>query len=138
MVRDVALRYRWMAKKENARKTKDDLNPLRKMKDKKGYIVCILVFGVLFCVVYNVSFSVNTTWNKVNCGVYLMRHMESYVREDVARWECGLFRGDQTELDSLRLHYMKEICTTDINSHNTRNVACALRFLSSPLATSND
>nr|GLL26519.1 uncharacterized protein LOC109161852 [Ipomoea trifida] len=35
MVRDVALRYRWMAKKENARKTKDDLNPLRKMKDKK-------------------------------------------------------------------------------------------------------
>nr|GMC69110.1 zinc finger BED domain-containing protein RICESLEEPER 2-like [Ipomoea batatas] len=112
MVRDVALRYRWMAKKENARKRKDDLNPLRTMKDKKR--------------------------NKVNCGVYLMRHMESYVREDVARWECGLFRGDQSELDSLRLHYMKEICTTDINSHNTSNVACALRFLSSPLATSND
>nr|GMD25008.1 zinc finger BED domain-containing protein RICESLEEPER 2-like [Ipomoea batatas] len=76
--------------------------------------------------------------NKVDCGVYLMCHMESYAREGVARWECGLVRGVQAELDRLPLHYMKEIYTADINSHNTSNVACALRFLSSPLATSND
>ncbi|XP_019165934.1 PREDICTED: uncharacterized protein LOC109161852 [Ipomoea nil] len=38
-VRDVALRCRWMAKKENARKRKEDLNPLRKMKDKKDKLI---------------------------------------------------------------------------------------------------
>nr|GME04951.1 ulp1 protease family, C-terminal catalytic domain-containing protein [Ipomoea batatas] len=37
------------------------------------------------------------TGNEVNCGVYLMRHMESYVGERVSKWDCGLTRGDRLQ-----------------------------------------
>nr|GMD63399.1 putative ulp1 protease family, C-terminal catalytic domain-containing protein [Ipomoea batatas] len=33
------------------------------------------------------------TGNDVECGLYLMRHMESYVGERVTKWDCGLTRG---------------------------------------------
>nr|GLL44948.1 uncharacterized protein LOC109189836 [Ipomoea trifida] len=71
------------------------------------------------------------TRNKIDCGVYLMWHMESYSREGVGSWECGLTKGDRAELNRLRLHYIKEICTIDVNAHHSSNVARALRFLSS-------
>nr|GMC92471.1 ulp1 protease family, C-terminal catalytic domain-containing protein [Ipomoea batatas]GME13469.1 ulp1 protease family, C-terminal catalytic domain-containing protein [Ipomoea batatas] len=35
------------------------------------------------------------TGNEVECGVYLMRHIESYVGERVSKWDCGLTRGDR-------------------------------------------
>ncbi|CAI9777053.1 unnamed protein product [Fraxinus pennsylvanica] len=38
-VRDVALRYRWMTKKENSKRRKEDLNATRKSKDKKEKFV---------------------------------------------------------------------------------------------------
>nr|GME21348.1 uncharacterized protein LOC109189836 [Ipomoea batatas] len=66
--------------------------------------------------------------NKIDCGVYLMRHMESYCGEGVNRWVCGLKKGDRSELNSLRLHYIKEIFTSDVNTHRTSNVARALAF----------
>nr|GME03132.1 uncharacterized protein LOC109189836 [Ipomoea batatas] len=71
------------------------------------------------------------TGNEVDCGVYLTRHMESYVGERATKWDCGLTRGDRLQFQLLRLRYMKELCTVDINAHRTSNVACALRFLSS-------
>nr|GMD76438.1 zinc finger BED domain-containing protein RICESLEEPER 2-like [Ipomoea batatas] len=49
--------------------------------------------------------------NKVDCGVYLMRHMKSYTGEGVVAWDCGLVKGDQAALDRLCWCYMKEICT---------------------------
>nr|GMC75084.1 zinc finger BED domain-containing protein RICESLEEPER 2-like [Ipomoea batatas]GMC85605.1 zinc finger BED domain-containing protein RICESLEEPER 2-like [Ipomoea batatas]GME17288.1 zinc finger BED domain-containing protein RICESLEEPER 2-like [Ipomoea batatas] len=70
--------------------------------------------------------------NKVDCGLYVMRHMESYCGEGVGSWECGLAKGHRTELNQLRLQYMKEICTFDRNAHCTSNVARALHFLPSP------
>nr|GMD50439.1 putative ulp1 protease family, C-terminal catalytic domain-containing protein [Ipomoea batatas] len=66
--------------------------------------------------------------NKIDCRVYLMRHMESYCGEGVNRWVCGLKKGDRSELNSLRLHYIKEIFTSDVNTHRTSNVARALAF----------
>nr|GMC69105.1 zinc finger BED domain-containing protein RICESLEEPER 2-like [Ipomoea batatas] len=69
------------------------------------------------------------TKNKVDCGVYLMRHMESYVGESVAKWDCGLTSGDRLQLQMLSLCYMKELCIVDINAHHTSNVAHTLRFL---------
>nr|GLL44951.1 uncharacterized protein LOC109189836 [Ipomoea trifida] len=46
------------------------------------------------------------TRNKIDCGVYLMWHMESYSREGVGSWECGLTKGDRAELNRLRWHYI--------------------------------
>nr|GMD83396.1 zinc finger BED domain-containing protein RICESLEEPER 2-like [Ipomoea batatas]GMD86950.1 zinc finger BED domain-containing protein RICESLEEPER 2-like [Ipomoea batatas] len=78
------------------------------------------------------------TKNKVDSGVYLMQHMESYGGEGVGRWDCSLVRGDITELERLRLCCMKEICIVYINAHHMSNVARALRFLSIPLSTPKD
>nr|GMD76481.1 zinc finger BED domain-containing protein RICESLEEPER 2-like [Ipomoea batatas] len=61
------------------------------------------------------------TRNKIDCGVYLMRHMESYSGEGVGSWECGLTKGDRAELNRLHLHYMKDICTIDVNAHRAPN-----------------
>nr|GMD81527.1 ulp1 protease family, C-terminal catalytic domain-containing protein [Ipomoea batatas] len=55
---------------------------------------------------------------------------EKFNREGVAKWDCGLTSGDRSQLQRLRLRYMKELCTVDINAHHTSNVARALRFLS--------
>nr|GMC75405.1 putative ulp1 protease family, C-terminal catalytic domain-containing protein [Ipomoea batatas] len=68
--------------------------------------------------------------NTIDCGVYVMRHMESFLGESVGSWVCGLAKGDRAELNRLRLHYMKEMCTFDVNVHRTSNVARALRFVS--------
>nr|GME19813.1 uncharacterized protein LOC109189836 [Ipomoea batatas] len=68
--------------------------------------------------------------NTIDCGVYVMRHMESFFGESVGSWVCGLAKGDRAELNRLRLHYMKEMCTVDVNVHRTSNVARALRFVS--------
>lgn len=38
-VRDVALRIRWMSKKENGKRRKEDHNPSRKSKDKKDKVI---------------------------------------------------------------------------------------------------
>nr|GLL37589.1 uncharacterized protein LOC109189836 [Ipomoea trifida] len=44
--------------------------------------------------------------NEVDCGVYLMWHMESYVGERVTKWDCGLTRGDRLQFQMLRLRYI--------------------------------
>nr|GMD60601.1 uncharacterized protein LOC109189836 [Ipomoea batatas] len=82
-----------------------------------------------------VSKRMNMKWrdanNTIDCGVYLMRHMESYAGQSVTDWDCGLVKGDQAALDRFRMKYIREICTTNINSHRTSNVARAIQFLSS-------
>nr|GMD88128.1 uncharacterized protein LOC109189836 [Ipomoea batatas] len=85
--------------------------------------------------IHFVSKRMNMKWrdanNTIDCGVYLMRHMESYAGYGVTDWDCGLVKGDQAALDRFRLKYIREICTTNINSHRTSNVARAIQFLSS-------
>nr|GMD89605.1 uncharacterized protein LOC109189836 [Ipomoea batatas] len=82
-----------------------------------------------------VSKRMNMKWhdanNTIDCGVYLMRHMESYAGHGVTDWDCGLVKGDQAALDRFRLKYIREICTANINSHRTSNVARAIQLLSS-------
>nr|GMC78947.1 uncharacterized protein LOC109150412 [Ipomoea batatas] len=38
--------------------------------------------------------------NKVDCGVFAMRHMESFLGQSVNAWECGLQTGDTRELQN--------------------------------------
>ncbi|XP_019196010.1 PREDICTED: uncharacterized protein LOC109189836 [Ipomoea nil] len=68
--------------------------------------------------------------NKVDSGVYAMRHMESYAGEGVSRWECGLVKGDVAGLERLRFQYLKAICVADINANRASNVANAVRYVS--------
>nr|GMD50356.1 putative ulp1 protease family, C-terminal catalytic domain-containing protein [Ipomoea batatas] len=37
--------------------------------------------------------------NKENCGVYVMRHMKTFMGSLAKEWECGLERGNRSELE---------------------------------------
>nr|GLL37992.1 uncharacterized protein LOC109147027 [Ipomoea trifida] len=51
--------------------------------------------------------------------------MESYFGEGTGSWECDLAKGDKVELNRLCLHYMKEICTFDVDSYDCHGVLAA-------------
>ncbi|KAJ0505879.1 hypothetical protein HanHA89_Chr12g0475511 [Helianthus annuus] len=66
-----------------------------------------------------------TTRNVIDCGVFLMRHMETYKGTGVKKWKCGLSKecnnaGDilykqRKELDDLRYKYVAKIILSDVN-----------------------
>nr|GMD29287.1 zinc finger BED domain-containing protein RICESLEEPER 2-like [Ipomoea batatas] len=60
-------------------------------------------------------------------GVYVMCHMETYVGQGVSKWVCGLTKGDTAKLQQHRLHYMKEITTSEYNLHR-----CAFKPFATP------
>ncbi|CAI9280963.1 unnamed protein product [Lactuca saligna] len=56
------------------------------------------------------------------CGIYLMRHMESYMGENEGRWECGLtgkMPADVSATTKLRTKYMVRLLTTEFNKFKT-------------------
>ncbi|XP_019163607.1 PREDICTED: uncharacterized protein LOC109159949 [Ipomoea nil] len=67
--------------------------------------------------------------NKINCGIFLMRHMETYVGQRVRDWECGLVKGDYTVLHKLRLRYMNELVTSQCNVMREDNLARAYQSI---------
>ncbi|CAI9300122.1 unnamed protein product [Lactuca saligna] len=66
--------------------------------------------------VMNISWQVEQVGT--DCGIYLMRHMESYMGGSEGRWECGLIdkkAGDLTVILKLRMKYMARLLTADFN-----------------------
>nr|GMD48528.1 uncharacterized protein LOC109149952 [Ipomoea batatas] len=57
------------------------------------------------------------TTNKVDCAIYAMRHMETYMGEVSHTWDCGLEKGNRVQLRKLRQKYMHDILMSDLNSH---------------------
>nr|GMC79942.1 ulp1 protease family, C-terminal catalytic domain-containing protein [Ipomoea batatas] len=70
--------------------------------------------------------------NKIDCGVYLMRHMETYTGQAVSAWDCGLVKGEYCMLQKLRIKYMKELVLSDYNLHRSSNLARAHQSISGP------
>ena len=65
------------------------------------------------------TMSWGTVYNKVDCGVFAMRHMESYFGEKGSKWKCGLPKegGSQEKiLEKLRMKYAAAILTSEINT----------------------
>ncbi|KAK1429947.1 hypothetical protein QVD17_12308 [Tagetes erecta] len=63
----------------------------------------------------------STKSNVMDCGVFLMRHMETYMGSKVKNWRCGLdVEGTKQEvqINNLRLKYAYKILTSDVNIHN--------------------
>ncbi|KAJ0766760.1 hypothetical protein HanLR1_Chr03g0081251 [Helianthus annuus] len=66
-----------------------------------------------------------TTRNVIDCGVFLMRHMETYKETSLKKWECGLSKEcnnageisykQRKELDELRYKYVSKIILSDVN-----------------------
>nr|GMD54437.1 GATA transcription factor 1-like [Ipomoea batatas] len=63
--------------------------------------------------------------NKIDCGVFLMRHMETYLGQRISNWDCGLVKGDTLKLHKLRMRYMKELSIFEFSIHKSRNLSRA-------------
>lgn len=59
-----------------------------------------------------------STENKVDCGVFVMRHMETYKGEEIKKWKCG-FSSEMTkqkkQLKMLRFKYAVKVLLCDDN-----------------------
>ncbi|CAI9285881.1 unnamed protein product [Lactuca saligna] len=59
-----------------------------------------------------------TVKNKVDCGVFAMRHMETYMGKPLSKWKPGLHKESavqQTILEKLRQRYAYIMLTSEIN-----------------------
>nr|GMC54185.1 zinc finger BED domain-containing protein RICESLEEPER 2-like [Ipomoea batatas] len=70
-----------------------------------------------------------------DCGVYLMRHMETFMGQGVSDWECGLVKGDSGMLNKFRLQYMKDLVLSEYNLHRTSNLARAYHSVTAPVGS---
>lgn len=70
----------------------------------------------------------NTT-NKMDCGIYCIRHMESYACT-LKDWDCGLKKDDVLVLKLLRAHYCHDILMWDANLLKEEVKVKAIAFFS--------
>ncbi|KAL8225818.1 hypothetical protein R6Q57_018375 [Mikania cordata] len=59
-----------------------------------------------------------TTENGVDCGVFCMRHMKTYMGGGVKGWRCGLLNESDAQckqLNQLRIKYLCKILTSSVN-----------------------
>ncbi|KAI3827917.1 hypothetical protein L1987_02006 [Smallanthus sonchifolius] len=58
--------------------------------------------------------------NSLDCGVFVMRHMETYKCTSIKEWKWGLDKEcewQKTQLNDMRLKYLAKILLYDINKH---------------------
>lgn len=60
--------------------------------------------------------------NKVDCGVYTMRHMETYMGQKVKDLKIGLKKNSTKQLRFLRGKYCKALLTSEVNDLNEDNI----------------
>ncbi|KAJ9557924.1 hypothetical protein OSB04_012538 [Centaurea solstitialis] len=59
-----------------------------------------------------------STKNKIDCGVFVMRHMETYKGEPISKWTCGFdlnLKQQKKQLVDLRYKYATKILLCDDN-----------------------
>ncbi|KAG6405560.1 hypothetical protein SASPL_133150 [Salvia splendens] len=66
-----------------------------------------------------------TATNKVDSGVYLMRHMETFMGQKVNEWKCGL-----TPRSALSLQYLRAKMSKELLFGNSNAVMYKIRHLS--------
>ena len=54
--------------------------------------------------------------NHSDCGVYLMRHMETYTGDGASNWDCGLKKSDEKQLENLRVKYTAQVIRSEFNT----------------------
>ncbi|KAK1417056.1 hypothetical protein QVD17_26178 [Tagetes erecta] len=59
-----------------------------------------------------------TQSNFIDCGIFAMRHMETYYGTSLKDWNCGLLKESEKQklqLTDLRYKYLTKILLSDIN-----------------------
>ena len=73
--------------------------------------------------------------NCIDSGVYLMRHMETYMGSALKNWKCG-FRNEeviqQNQICELRKKYTSKILKSELNMNKSRVMLEVEEYLSKP------
>lgn len=60
-----------------------------------------------------------TTSNRTDCGIFTIRHMETYMGEDEKAWRCGfgleVEKVQKAQIEDLRKKYAAKILLNDVN-----------------------
>lgn len=76
-----------------------------------------------------------TTDNVTDCGVFLMLHMESYMGEEIQKWNCGLSHTkhiQSKQLANLRRKFATKLILSDINMIKTHFLDLVNDFFKKP------
>nr|GMD45670.1 zinc finger BED domain-containing protein RICESLEEPER 2-like [Ipomoea batatas] len=60
--------------------------------------------------------------NNIDSGVFAMRHMETYVGQSIASWDCGIRSGDARCVREMRVKLMSDLLLFHNNTHRLPNV----------------
>nr|KAJ0195406.1 hypothetical protein LSAT_V11C700373370 [Lactuca sativa] len=78
---------------------------------------------------------VNMNWctrdNHVDCGVFCIQHMETYMGDKTVNWTCGLpkeSKQQESVLNDLRIKYLTKILLSDSNTYRSRIIAQTTKF----------
>ncbi|KAH6838021.1 hypothetical protein C2S53_009581 [Perilla frutescens var. hirtella] len=61
--------------------------------------------------------------NEIDCGIYVMRHMETYKGGSLRQWNSGLMYNNDKQMRYLRAKYCAAILSADSNIHKDRIIA---------------
>ncbi|KAL3651827.1 hypothetical protein CASFOL_004829 [Castilleja foliolosa] len=79
------------------------------------------------------------TWrdekNEVDCGVYVMRHMETYMGGSLRGWKCGLSKNNSRQMKALRAKYAAAILGSDMNLHRVRVISEGKKYYAEKVRT---
>lgn len=63
--------------------------------------------------------------NKTDSGIYVMRHMETYMGNKVKNWDAGFKQQLKKQMRFLRAKYYASILSSEQNDHNVDNIYTA-------------
>lgn len=66
-------------------------------------------------------------WDHKNCGVYLLKHMETYTSEPSVEWVCDLKADNIGQIRKLRVKYCAKILLSNTNREAYRIKMAARR-----------
>ncbi|KAL8256283.1 hypothetical protein R6Q59_031350 [Mikania micrantha] len=94
-----------------------------------------IAFTMKTCKPKRLSMPWRTLNNSVDCGVFAMRHMETFKGTSVKEWKCGLtVESDeqQRQLNDLRIKYLAKILLSDISIHKSQVVSEMRAYVNLP------
>lgn len=60
--------------------------------------------------------------NNTDCGIYVMRHMETFMGDCSTKWKSGLKKGNKRQMQYLRIKYCAAIVGAENNKWKNKNI----------------
>uniref|UniRef100_A0A803MF38 Ubiquitin-like protease family profile domain-containing protein n=1 Tax=Chenopodium quinoa TaxID=63459 RepID=A0A803MF38_CHEQI len=116
------------------------LSPNVSVKDKYGYDFTKMLeaFGEFYedkksAIIFtyetrNVEMRWKSNQNKHDCGVFLMKHMETYEGQCQKQWNSGLEKDNFEQMKRLLVEYCGKIITSEVNEERKRMLKMARKW----------